>query len=555
MNAERLLEHYEKIADAPDAIARLRRFILNLAVRGKLVPQDAADEPATELVKAIDANRRLTAGKARDDIAPKSAPFALPRGWAWSTLGSICSKTGSGSTPRGGKEVYVDDGIPFLRSQNVYDDGLRLSDVANIAPEVHQRMAGTAVRGSDLLLNITGGSMGRCCRVPDQFGEANISQHVAIIRPAIASMSRYLHALVMSPYFQAFIFDEQTGAGRGGLPKNRMDQITVALPPLAEQHRIVAKVDELMALCDQLEAARAAREATRDRLAAASLARLNTPDPETFPEDARFALDALPALTTRPDQIKQLRQTILNLAVRGKLVPQDPQDEPANVKMAEDPDHDKSRLDSELPSAWRWVRVENVADARLGKMLDKAKNAGRPYRYLRNTNVHWFDIRLDDLKSIPLSVAELDEYRLLKGDVLICEGGHGIGRTAVWRSDLQEVVFQKALHRVRPGPNLHPDFFAHCCFVYYEAGIMQTYFTGVGIPHFTGRALSKLVFPLPPLAEQHRIVAKVHQVMALCDRLESSMSTADETRRKLLNALLAEALTPTDVDDLQEAAE
>jgi type I restriction enzyme S subunit len=84
---------------------------------------------------------------------------------------------------------------------------------------------------------------------------------------------------------------------------------------------------------------------------------------------------------------------------------------------------------------------------------------------------------------------------------------------------------------------------------------MQTYFTGVGIPHFTGRALSKLVFPLPPLAEQHRIVAKVHQVMALCDRLESSMSTADETRRKLLNALLAEALTPTDVDDLQEAAE
>ena len=104
-----------------------------------------------------------------------------------------------------------------------------------------------------------------------------------------------------------------------------------ALPPLAEQHRIVAKVDELMALCDRLEAARAEREATRDRLAAASLARLNAPDPDdTFRDHARFALDALPALTTRPDQIKQLRQTILNLAVRGKLVPQDPNDEPAS---------------------------------------------------------------------------------------------------------------------------------------------------------------------------------------------------------------------------------
>ena len=110
----------------------------------------------------------------------------------------------------------------------------------------------------------------------------------------------------------------------------QMFAIAFPLPPLAEQHRIVAKVDELMALCDRLEAARAEREATRDRLAAASLARLNAPDPETFQADARFALDALPALTTRPDQIKQLRQTILNLAVRGKLVPQDPNDEPAS---------------------------------------------------------------------------------------------------------------------------------------------------------------------------------------------------------------------------------
>ena len=110
----------------------------------------------------------------------------------------------------------------------------------------------------------------------------------------------------------------------------RMGPSSFPLPPLAEQHRIVAKVDELMGLCDRLEAARAAREATRDRLAAASLARLNAPDPETFQADARFALDALPALTTRPDQIKPLRQTILNLAVRGKLVPQDPNDEPAS---------------------------------------------------------------------------------------------------------------------------------------------------------------------------------------------------------------------------------
>ena len=292
-------------------------------------------------------------------------------------------------------------------------------------------MSGTRVAPGDLLLNITGGSMGRCCLVPSDFGNANISQHVAIIRVALQGIEAFLHRLVLSPYFQAFVFDEQTGAGRGGLPKNRMDLIAVALPPLAEQHRIVAKVDELMGLCDRLEAARAGREGVRDRLAAASLARLNAPDPETFRADARFALDAVPALTTRPDQIKTLRRSILNLAVRGKLVPRDPADEPAPVRRALDAPKLEGRLDAEIPPIWRWVRVEDVADARLGKMLDKAKNKGRPFPYLRNTNVHWFDIRHDDLKTIPLDDAEFEEYRLKDGDVLICEGGHGIGRTAV----------------------------------------------------------------------------------------------------------------------------
>ena len=108
--------------------------------------------------------------------------------------------------------------------------------------------------------------MGRCCRVPDDFDEANVSQHVAIIRVAIIGLQDFVHLLILSPYFQSFIFDEQTGAGRGGLPKKKMDRIPVALPPLAEQHRIVAKVDELIALCDQLEASLVIGDPTRHHL-------------------------------------------------------------------------------------------------------------------------------------------------------------------------------------------------------------------------------------------------------------------------------------------------
>jgi type I restriction enzyme S subunit len=241
MNADRLLEHYGRIADAPDAIARLRRFVLDLAVRGKLVPQDADDEPASELLKRIAKEKaRLGINQENSPLRSDEKPFELLRGWAWSCIGEICSKTGSGSTPRGGQAVYKSIGIPFLRSQNVHDAGLILDDVAYIDPTVHARMAGTAVKPKDLLLNITGGSMGRCCRVPDVFSEANISQHVAIIRPALPGIEDFLHRLILSPYFQAFIFDEQTGAGRGGLPKNRMDRIAVALPPLAEQHGSVS---------------------------------------------------------------------------------------------------------------------------------------------------------------------------------------------------------------------------------------------------------------------------------------------------------------------------
>jgi type I restriction enzyme, S subunit len=388
MNPAQLLTHFDRISEAPDAIPRLRRFILDLAVRGKFIEQDPRDEPASELLKRIKIQKarlvKRTDGKI-DVLAPLAtgeAPFKLPAGWIWTTLGEICSKTGSGSTPRGGQTAYKDCGVPFLRSQNIYDEGLRLTDVAYIDRQTHQKMEGTAVKTADLLLNITGGSMGRCCRVPDDFDEANVSQHVAIIRVVVPGTQDFLHLLILSPYFQSFIFDEQTGAGRGGLPKHKMDRIPVALPPLAEQHRIVVKVDELMALCDRLQAAQGERESRRDRLAAASLNHLNqlANDPCVFQDHARFYFNHLPRLTTRPEHIKQLRQTILNLAVRGKLVPQDSKEEPAaellkqiqgeqeeliEARVLKRGGEDSGLLEEEdlpfdLPPTWQWAPLRST---------------------------------------------------------------------------------------------------------------------------------------------------------------------------------------------------
>jgi type I restriction enzyme S subunit len=324
MNPELLLGHFDRVSDAPNAIARLRRFILELAVRGKLIDQNPTDEPASRLMNRIRATKNQLSGEGEgaqqspEYLTKGDMPFEIPPNWIWVRLGDICSKTGSGSTPRGGKSVYQRSGVPFLRSQNVYDDGLRLNDVAYITHETHEKMSGTAVRSGDLLLNITGGSIGRCCLVLGELGQANVSQHVAIIRVAVDGIQSYLHQLILSPYFQSFILSEQTGAGRGGLPKNRMDRIPVALPPLAEQHRIVGKVDELMALCDRLEAARTERESRRYGLATATLHHLtNGADTVAFHEHALFYLNHLPQLTARPEQIQGIRQTILDLAIRG----------------------------------------------------------------------------------------------------------------------------------------------------------------------------------------------------------------------------------------------
>ena len=156
----------------------------------------------------------------------------MPEGWEWTTINDICSKIGSGSTPRGSN--YAKEGIPFFRSQNVYNDGLVYDDIKYISEEVHENMIGTEVRAKDLLLNITGGSLGRCAIVPDEFQKGNVSQHVCILRTIIV-LPAYLHLFIISDYFAATMI--LSGSGREGLPKYSLETMQFPLPPHEEQFR------------------------------------------------------------------------------------------------------------------------------------------------------------------------------------------------------------------------------------------------------------------------------------------------------------------------------
>ena len=370
MNAERLLQHYARISDCPDAIPRLRRFILNLAVRGKLVPQDPKDEPASELQKRIaqEKARLVKAGeikreKPEERTSASDLGIDLPAGWSAVRLSEIAVCLDYRRVPINGTEREAriegksqESLFPYYgatQQQGWIDDYL--------------------FDGEFVLLGEDGVPFHDPLRTKAYLisGKSWVNNHAHVFQGILTSPRFLVHYLNVFDYAGRVV-----GATRAKLNQAQAVTIPIPLPPLAEQHRIVAKVDELMGLCDRLEAARTGREAVRDRLTAASLARLNAPDPETFQADARFALDALPALTTRPDQIKRLRQTILNLAVRGKLVPQDPNDEPAS-ELLKRIAKEKARLVKsgeirkektlpevrlvdalfDLPVGWSWVRL------------------------------------------------------------------------------------------------------------------------------------------------------------------------------------------------------
>ncbi|RJP19437.1 MAG: restriction endonuclease subunit S [Candidatus Abyssobacteria bacterium SURF_5] len=257
---QRICDNFDLLYDRPETVQKLRQAILQLAVQGKLVPQNPNDEPASILLKKIQAEKQrlIKEGRIRN-FKPSSSnklqeqPYKLSNQWEWVRLEQISIKLGSGSTPRGGKAVYEKKGIPFIRSQNVWNDGLKLDNVALIPEHIHERMRETTVEPCDILLNITGASIGRSCIVPDNFLTGNVSQHVAIVRLVDNKIRHYIHLCLISPYLQSIIMAAQVGISREGLSMKRLKDFLIPLPPLSELERIVTKVDQLMALCDELE--------------------------------------------------------------------------------------------------------------------------------------------------------------------------------------------------------------------------------------------------------------------------------------------------------------
>jgi type I restriction enzyme S subunit len=583
MNAERLLEVYEQISEAPDAIARLRRFVLDLAARGKLVEQDAADEPASQLLddfaeaKADLAKRKvIRKPKALEPISASESLSFTPSSWATQRLGSLCTVITKGSTPTSYGREFTQSGVNFLKVESIKNGRVDASSIsAFISSDTHEFLSRSQLETGDILFSIAG-SIGTCAVVSADILPANTNQALAIIRGTSQIFAPDFLILLL----RSFVSDAVKNKARGGAMNNvsltDLQNLVLPVPPLAEQHRIIAKVDELMALCDRLAEARKTREETRDKLTAASLARLTAPDTaaEDFPAHANFALEALPALTTRPDQIKTLRQTILNLAVRGKLVEQDPADEPADLLQARMQEAREILMKEKgarkkkpvaplediellrLPTAWTADAFANLIDPKAtisyGVLVPGPEvDDGVPFVRAQDLALSGHPDRPN--KSIAHDIeAKYSRTRLLGGEILLCVVG-SIGKLGIAPQKWAGANIARAVARIAPMPEIEREYLL----LFLRSDLAQKYFEEatrtLAQPTLNVGLLERLPVPIPPLAEQHRIVAKVDALMALCDRLEAALTTTDTTRTRLLEALLHEALEPS--QNVMEAAE
>ena len=569
-----LLQHFDRVAQAPGGIARLRELILTLAVQGKLVRQDPTDEPASVLLERIRAEkaRLVREGRIRKEkplaaIAEEEKPFALPVGWEWARLNQLLTKIGAGSTPLGGKEVYVSEGIKFLRSQNVWNDGLRLTDVAYIKPETHRKMSGTVVLAGDILFNITGASIGRCAIVPVSFDEANVSQHVTIIRPTLPTVTCYLHLVLISPHVQQTVMDVQVGVSREGLSIGKLGQFLVPIPPLAEQSRIVTRVEELMAVCDTLEETGRLAAVQHERLAGALFDALaNSATAEEATENWQRIAPHFDLLLDRTSTVDRLEQTILQLAVRGRLVPQNPADEPASVllqkirsekdrliaagKLKRDkplpPISDEEKPFS-LPEEWEWTHLSDVCLSITDgtHQTPKYVEVGRPFLSAQNIKPFCF------MPQIQRFVSEEDFIALRKGrtpkrgDVLMTRVGAMIGEAAVINTDL-EFAFYVSLALLSLPPSLfNPDFLTIWINSPYGTAnsVRKTLGRGVSAGNLNLSYIRAFATPLPPLAEQSRIVARVAELRDLCAQLRQRLAATAQTQTRLAEALIEKAVT------------
>ena len=295
----------------------------------------------------------------------------------------------------------------------------------------------------------------------------------------------YFCYLLESDYFLKYALNSATGSTIKNVPLKAINDFFVPLPPLAEQERIVCEIKRWFALIDQIEQGKVDLRAT----------------------------------------IKQAKSKILDLAIHGKLVPQHPNDEPASellkhINPAAEITCDNGQY-GKMPSGWCMCHINDIAESLLGKTLDKSKDTGKTKAYLCALNVKWFSFDFTTQKKFLIEPKDFERYAVVKGDLMVCEGGD-VGRAAIWTYD-KEMYYQNALHRIRTNEAITNKYLLYLLYYFKGNGTIDYLCKGVTIKHFTQETMNKLDIPLPPIAEQHRIVTKIKELFSRLDTIQNQL--------------------------------
>lgn len=547
-------------------IKKLRELILELAVRGLLVAQDKRDEPASIILDKIAAEKEelikekaIKRQKKLPQISKSEIPFNLPNNWVWTRLGNAGIGS-TGKTPSTKEPSNFDGEIPFIGPGQITLSG----DL--VEPDKHLSEKGlensTEALPGDILMVCIGGSIGKSTISNTRIA---FNQQINAIRPLIIT-SKYLNICVSAKYFYNSVLDKATGSATPIINRGKWEELLVPICSISQQKKIADKVDELMDLCDKLEQHTDASIDAHKLLVSTLLKALTVAAASSengaiqFQQAWERIAENFDELFTTESSIDQLKQTILQLAVMGKLVPQDPSDEPASVlleKIAAEKEQlliekkikkqkslasiSSEEIQFKLPQGWQLCRLQDVTKLITdGKHGDCNNLSNSGYYFLSAKDIQNGQLCYENARQIvPSEFAEVHKRTNLEaGDICVVNTGATVGKMAVVTSSplTNHTTFQKSvavIKAVRPFCNeIYLSVFLRA-----EAKNLLKKSGGSAINNLLLGDLKKKVFMLPPLNEQKAIVHKVNELIKFCDLLKDNLTLSQNIKLKLTEAI------------------
>jgi type I restriction enzyme, S subunit len=557
-----LEQHFDVAFAAPDGIKKLRELILTLAMQGKLVPQDPNDEPASELLRSIELekerlvkDKKIKQQKPLPDIKAGEIPYSLPKSWKWCYLDDLCTLITDGThyTP-----TYTEAGIPFISVKNLSSGKLDFSNTRFISEQEHNEFAKRChpEEGDVLLTKVGTTGIAVTINIKKEF---SIFVSVALLKLVQGFIDAdYLTRLINSPLVKKYSADGTEGVGNKNLVLRKIKAFIIPLPPLAEQRRIVAKIDQLMARCDELEKLRVDRSQRLLTVHTAALDRLLTAkDSSEFSTAWSFITQHFGELYSVKENVVELRKTILQLAVMGKLVRQDPHDEPVDsllarilieqkqIKSGKLKESQLQPLEYNIPKHWKWQCLDSIlVSGPTNGFSPQAVDYETPVRSLTLSATTSGKFKGEYSKFIANEIPPDSNLWLRDGDILVQRGNtlEYVGVSAVYRGESNCFIYPDLMMKLRISAEIDTNFIylvmsSEPCRNFLRSRASGTSGT---MPKINQTTLKSLPIPLPPLAEQRRIVDKIDRLMGMCDRLEESIESGKGKQTDLLNALMSQ---------------